>query len=150
MANVNAIKLSGAAASSHPNISAVGTDTDINVTLVPKGSGVVAFAAALAGSAAGSLPLKLATATITPGSDADVTLSAAQYSCPVLTLANGSWTSGHNIIVPTTTGLYVVINGGSYTATVKTASGTGIGVATGTTQILWCDGVNVIALTAAV
>lgn len=150
MANVNGLQLDGAAASSHPSLAAVGTDANINVTLTPKGTGVVALAAALAGNAAGSVPLKLATATITPGSDADVTLTAAQYSCPVLTLATGSWASGHNIIVPTTTGLYVIINGGSYTATVKTAAGTGIGVATAKAQILWCDVVNVIALTAAV
>jgi len=150
MANVNAVKLAGSVTTVAPSVSAVGTDTNINLALTPKGSGVVALAAALAGSAAGSLPLKLATATITPGSDDDVTLTAAQYSCPVLTLADGSWGSGHNIIVPTTTGLYVVINGGSYTATVKTAAGTGIEVATAKTQILWCDGVNVRALTAAV
>jgi len=150
MANVNGLQLDGAAASAHPSLSAVGSDTNINISLTPKGSGVVALAAALAGSASGTAPLKLATATITPASNADVTLSAAQYACPVLTLADGSWESGHNIIVPTATGLYVVINGGSYTATVKTAAGTGIGVATAKTQLLWCDGTNVIALAAAV
>jgi hypothetical protein len=150
MANVNGVQLVGAAASSPPELTAVGTDTNIDLELVPKGTGTVALAAPLGGSAGATEPFGLAAATITPGSDADVTLTAAQYVCPVLTLADGSWTGAHNIIVPTHKALYVVINGGSYTATVKTAAGTGVGVATTKTQILWCDGTNVVALTAAV
>jgi len=84
-------------------------------------------------------------ATITPGADADVTLTALQYKAGRLVLANGSWTAGHNIIVPTDRRLYFIDNtAGSYTATVKTASGTGIAVTTGVSRILVCDGVNVV------
>jgi len=150
MANVNGIKLSGAAASSPPEVQAVGSDTNVDLKLVSQGAGVIAMAAPVGGCAGATEPFGLATVAITPGADADVTLTAAQYACPVLTLATGSWTIGHNVIVPTHKALWLVINGSSYTATVKTAAGTGIGVATGKAQLLWCDGTNVIAVAAAV
>jgi len=151
MANVNAVKLSGAATSAPPTVEATGTDTNIDLKLLAQGTGVVALASALGGCSAASKPLQLAKATVTPGADSDVTLTAAQYACPVLVLANGSWTTGRNIIVPTLVAAYIVVNlSGSYTATVKTAAGTGIGVATGKVQLLLCDGTNVIAVAASV
>lgn len=150
MANVNGIKLVGAATGSPPEVQAVGSDTNVDLELVPQGTGVVACGGPVGGSAGASEPYNLAAVTVTPASDADVTLTAAQYACPVITLATGSWTTARNIIVPAHKGLYILINTGSYSATVKTAAGTGVTVASGETQILWCDGTNVIALAGAV
>jgi len=41
--DVNYLEVSSAAASSEPSISAKGTDADIDITLVPKGTGLVRF-----------------------------------------------------------------------------------------------------------
>lgn len=82
--------------------------------------------------------------TITPASDADVTLTTAQAVKGYLPLADGSWTSGHNIIVPEEKRVYFVDNrSGSYNATVKTSGGTGETVNAGKTAVLLCDGTNV-------
>lgn len=84
-------------------------------------------------------------ATITPATDADVTLTAAQYSRSRLVLVDGAWTTGRNIIVPDESRRFYVDNSaGSYTATVKTAAGTGIAVSAGQAAIVICDGTNVI------
>jgi hypothetical protein len=41
--SVNYLEFAGAAASAEPSISAKGTDADIDITLVPKGAGLVRF-----------------------------------------------------------------------------------------------------------
>lgn len=83
--------------------------------------------------------------TITPGSDADVTLTSAQELFGRLVLADGSWTSGHNIIVSTAERIYYVDNsGGTYDAVIKTSGGTGVTIQSGEKTVLICDGTNVI------
>lgn len=83
--------------------------------------------------------------TITPPTDADVTLSAAQAAYGVLTLADGSWTATHNIIVPDADRMYWVDNtAGTYNATVKTAAGASVLVVAGTRRPVVCDGTDVI------
>lgn len=74
-------------------------------------------------------------------SSADVTLTAAQ-AANVFQNCTGT-ASGNNLIVPSAGGYYLVFNNTSGSITVKTASGTGIAVATGKRAWLWCDGTNV-------
>lgn len=84
-------------------------------------------------------------ATITPASDADVTLDRDEYAADVLILEDGSWTSGHNIIVPDEQrGYYVDNSGGNYDATIKTALGAGIVVGAGFRAHVRSDGTDVI------
>ncbi len=55
--------------------------------------------------------------------------------------------AGFNLIVPLANPkFYVIDNQSGQTATVKGATGTGIAVATGNIQIVYCDGTNVIAI----
>lgn len=58
----------------------------------------------------------------------------------------GTLTGNRNIIVPNTVQQYWVTNAttGAYTLTVKTLVGTGITVAQGEAQILYCDGTDVV------
>lgn len=58
----------------------------------------------------------------------------------------GVLTGNRNIIVPALVQQYWINNAttGSYTLTVKTSAGTGIVVAQGESQILYCDGSNVV------
>jgi hypothetical protein len=82
---------------------------------------------------------------IVPISDADVTLIQSEYESGRLVLADGAWTANHNIIVPDESRRYYIDNtAGTYTATVKTAAGTGIPIPAGVNAVLVCDGSNVI------
>ena len=87
-------------------------------------------------------------------SDADYTLSTAsdpeewQYAVVKITDTGTVLTAGRNIVVPTNTKLYVLINGTAQTLTLKTSAGTGIAVATTKAAILFCDGTNVVRVTA--
>lgn len=84
-------------------------------------------------------------ATITPASDADVTLSAAENKADRLILVDGSWTADHNIITDTTERRFWVDNSsGTYNPTVKTSAGTGIIVPAGASKPLICDGTNIV------
>lgn len=58
--------------------------------------------------------------------NANVTLTAAQWSAPLIVFS-GALTGNINIIFPTTTQLWTIVNSttGAYTLTCKTASGTG-------------------------
>ena len=88
-------------------------------------------------------------------SDADYTLSDVlnseewKYAAIKITDTSVFLTTGRNIIVPTNTKSYVFINGTAQTLTLKTSGGTGIAVTTGLAQLLFCDGTNVIAISAA-
>lgn len=57
-------------------------------------------------------------------------------------------TAARNVIVPSTSKMYLVTNSsvGGYAVTVKTAAGTGVAVASGTRALLYCDGTNVEAI----
>jgi len=60
-------------------------------------------------------------------------------------ILTGAMTGARSIIVPDNKKLYIVTHEctGGFTATVKTAGGTGIGLVNGETKILYCDGTNV-------
>lgn len=75
----------------------------------------------------------------------DYTLSVLQQNKISYDLT-GILTGNRNIIVPTTKQQYWVTNAttGSFSLTVKTATGTGIVVAQGQALILYCDGTNVV------
>lgn len=100
-----------------------------------------------ADSATNWLPLKdnrITVATITPASDANVTLTRDEYSAEVLVLTDGAWTAARSIIVPNESRAYRVDNSaGTYNALIKTAAGTGVTVRAGDVQVVYCDGVNV-------
>lgn len=84
-----------------------------------------------------------------PGSDADYTLTAAEYSRPIVVLQTGSWSTARNIIVPAASGSFWIFhNNGSFDATVKTAAGTGITVAASRVALLRTNGTDVLRVTA--
>jgi hypothetical protein len=61
---------------------------------------------------------------------------------------SGAMTGNRNIIVPTNKKRYAVRNAtsGAFSLTVKTSGGSGVAVPQGQTQLLYCDGTNVIAV----
>lgn len=91
-------------------------------------------------------------------SDADYTLtttgSPEQWHYGTIAITDTSvWlTTGRNIIIPASREAYArtwtFSNQTAQTLTLKTASGTGIAVATNKTAILRCDGTNVVRVTA--
>lgn len=91
-------------------------------------------------------------ATHNMASDADYTLTKAQYSKTVVkitdTTSPPTLTIGRNIIVPAEVRQITFINSTAQTLTLKTSGGTGIAVATAKTAILLCDGTNVVRVTA--
>lgn len=58
----------------------------------------------------------------------------------------GALTGSHNVICPSVSKLYLVINSttGAFTITFKTAAGTGIVVPQGSYMLLYCNGTNVL------
>ncbi|MCP4034870.1 MAG: hypothetical protein GY734_26975 [Herbaspirillum sp.] len=88
--------------------------------------------------------------------DADYTLLTTttpeewQYGVLKVTDTGVVLTAGRNIIVPDNAKLYVLDNATAQTITLKTSAGSGVGVAAGLTQLLYCDGTNVIAIAGAV
>jgi hypothetical protein len=74
-----------------------------------------------------------------------ITLSLTEWSNMVLHLT-GAPGAGFNIVVPTNKKIYIVDNTSGQSATVKTAAGSGILVATGAVRILRCDGTNIVAV----
>lgn len=89
------------------------------------------------------------TITNISATNVDITLTTAQ-SYAIILQVSGTLTANVNIIVPTTTAQYTVYNGttGAFTLTFKTSAGTGITVATGKRAIVYCDGTNVVRVTA--
>lgn len=68
----------------------------------------------------------------------------------VLVIASGvSLTATRDVIVPTSKKFYAVRNDttGSQSILVKTSAGTGVTLANGFTQLMYCDGTNVVAAT---
>lgn len=77
---------------------------------------------------------------------ADVTLTDAEASNPVI-VVTGALTGNRNLIIPVTAKrIYAVYNNttGSYTLTIKTPSGTGVGVAQGKRNLVYADGTNIV------
>lgn len=93
------------------------------------------------------------TVSLTSMTNADYTLTngngnaanEARYMA-LLVPSSLTLTANRNIIVPSTSKLYVVKNAttGGFSVTVKTSAGTGIEVPNGNTMLLYCDGTNVI------
>lgn len=99
---------------------------------------------AVGGAAAGWVPdLTNGVAAVTMTSS-NVTLTALQYGKPIIVLS-GTLTANLNLIFPALAGEWTVVNNctENFTVTCKTATGTGITMATGgRKRILWCDGTN--------
>lgn len=75
----------------------------------------------------------------------NVTLSVVESRYPMIVF-NGALTANINVIMPTTSRQWIVLNNtsGAFTLTVKTAAGTGITVSQGVSNTLYCDGTNVL------
>lgn len=79
---------------------------------------------------------------------ADWTLSTAENKYPVIQIG-GTCDGSTNVIVSNAIRVFTAVNAGTgQNAVFKTAAGTGITVATAKCAILWCNGVNVVRLTA--
>mgnify|MGYP000863101749 CR=1 FL=1 len=82
-------------------------------------------------------------------SDADYILSASEYSNEIIKLGWTGWTTGKNVVVPTVAGAkWVIHNATGQTATVKTSGGTGIAIANTKHATVYCDGTNIVRITA--
>ena len=79
-----------------------------------------------------------------------LTLTGAQMATGFVLKLTGTLTAARNVIVPATQRTFVVYNAssGGYAVTVKTSGGTGIAVPNASYSILYCDGTNVVQLTA--
>jgi hypothetical protein len=91
------------------------------------------------------------TAAITM-TDANLTLStvneaADQARCMFISLSGGSLTATRDVICPSVSKLYVVLNGtsGGQSIRFKTAAGNGVTIPNGSRALLYCDGTNVTA-----
>lgn len=76
---------------------------------------------------------------------ANVTLTPLQYGKPIIVIT-GTLTANLNLIFPALAGEWIVVNNctGNFTVTAKTASGTGVVVASGgKIRIVWGDGTNI-------
>lgn len=58
----------------------------------------------------------------------------------------GAMTNNRNVVVPTAAKFYLFKNSttGGFSTTIKTAAGTGVAIAAGTAQLVYCDGTNVV------
>ncbi len=107
-------------------------------------AGIAAFSGVIGGDSAGSgNALQMKSATVTPPSNADYTLTANEMSCMLLTVVAGSWLAGHNIIVPNAAGsFWHFSNSSGFAMVVKTAAGTGITIANGRAAFIRSNGSN--------
>jgi hypothetical protein len=79
---------------------------------------------------------------------ADVTLTTTEAMESGVIRLTGAPTAARNLIVPAKAKVYFIDNDttGAYAVTVKTASGTGVSLASGTNGALFCDGTNVVSI----
>lgn len=79
---------------------------------------------------------------------ADVTLTATEAMEQGVVRLTGTPTAARNLIVPAKAKVYFIDNdtAGAFAVTVKTPSGTGVALASGTNGALFCDGVNVVSI----
>lgn len=99
----------------------------------------------LTGASTGWVPLdNYGVTTISGLAATNVTLSSLQAAKERIVLT-GTLTSNIAIIFPAWMASWTVVNNctGAFTITCRTASGTGITAATGTTEKLYCDGINI-------
>lgn len=88
--------------------------------------------------------LNAGVSAVTGLTNANVTLTAAQYGAGIISLA-GTLTGNINIVFPIN-GKWIVINNtsGAFTVTCKTVAGTGVIVSQGKNQTIAGDGTNII------
>jgi hypothetical protein len=88
------------------------------------------------------IPVTSGTATV-PLTNVNVTLTGSQAAFPVITFT-GTLTGNVNVIFPNDVKSYRILNNtsGAFTITCKTAAGTGVVVAAGSSDI-FCDGTNI-------
>lgn len=81
--------------------------------------------------------------SVAPGGN--ITLSSDAWGCAVIILT-GLLTSNANVIFPTRGDRWLVVNAttGAFTATCKTAAGSGVKVTQGLAKDVYCDGTNVL------
>lgn len=93
------------------------------------------------------------TVSLTSMTNADYTLTNGNGNAPnearymaLLVPSSLTLTAARNIIVPSTSKMYVVKNAttGGFSVTVKTSAGTGVEVPNGSEMLLYCDGTNVV------
>jgi len=77
-------------------------------------------------------------------STADGATAEARAAILNLTDTGTSLSGAATVIVPALTKIFIVKNGTAQTVTVKTASGTGIAIPSGSTGHVYCDGTNVV------
>lgn len=88
--------------------------------------------------------------SVAQGDVANLTLTAlngaSDQSRNSVVNLTGALTAARNVVVPTSQKVYLVKNSttGGFAITVKTTAGTGIAVAAGTSQWVYCDGTNVV------
>lgn len=111
-------------------------------------AGQARFSGAIGGS--GSTAFSLKRTALTFPSDANYTLVSGEADSIVIDVQTGVITATRSIIVPgTVSAFYIVINRNAQSVTLKTASGTGITVAsTRAALIYFPGGVNAFRLTA--
>jgi hypothetical protein len=82
--------------------------------------------------------------TITPSADSDESVSAADAASGWLELEDGSWASGHAILLPSgfNGAVYVDNSNGTYDAEVKISGGTGVSVPSGQWRIVLLNGTD--------
>jgi hypothetical protein len=86
-------------------------------------------------------------------SGSDITLTALNYASDqarsLCLNLSGTLTANVNVIVPAVSHMYLVTNNtsGTFTVTVKTASGTGVSVTGAGITLVYCDGTNVVGMT---
>lgn len=88
----------------------------------------------------GNITMLDATTTLVAGSGV---VDQARNAVLVL---SGSLTANQNLIVPSVNKFYAVRNAtsGGFSVVVKTSAGTGVTLANGLTQLMYCDGTNVV------
>jgi hypothetical protein len=82
--------------------------------------------------------------------DADYVVAPSQYKAPIMRFS-GTLTAARNCVIDTKKVYQWVVHNnttGGYAITIKTLAGTGISVSNGKTATLYCDGTNVLRVTA--
>lgn len=88
--------------------------------------------------------------SVAQGDVANLTLTslngASDQARNMVVNLTGAMTAARNVVVPTANKVYLIKNSttGGFAVTVKTAAGSGVSVAAGTAQWVYCDGTNVV------
>lgn len=88
--------------------------------------------------------------SVAQGDTANLTLTNTDYvsnqARNAVVNLTGAMTAARNVVVPTANKVYLVKNStsGGFAVTVKTAAGSGVAIAAGTAQWVYCDGTDVV------